>query len=126
MTWLRILSVIWKPLAVLGLIAGIYSAGYIKATQVAKAKSREAALTAQVESLTRDLDAQKLADAYEQLAVSHLRADRDAAIAERDAYLAELAKLHPGDSCAYSPRDIERLRQLRGLEARPRDSPRRK
>lgn len=114
---LRILAAVWKPLSVLALVCAIYAAGYMKAAGVAKARSREAQLETRIAELTRDLDAGRVADAYEQLAISHLQAERDALAAERETYLAAAEKEHPGDACPYSPGDVERLRKLRGLKA---------
>ena len=114
MTWLPIIWTYRRPLLALLLAAGLYATGYYKGFSTAASRCHEAELKTRITRLQRDLDAQKTADAYEDLARSQIAAARDRALAERDAYRAGLEASHPGDLCAYDRGDVERLRELRG------------
>ncbi len=104
--------------ALLGLasLGGIYAAGYIKGAGNERAKCQTAELKDRIAELERDLQAQKLADQYEEFAFEQLRGRLEQLETERQDYDKAVAETPGAASCTYTPDHIRRLRKLRGLK----------
>jgi hypothetical protein len=109
---------LYAIVALLGLVSlgGIYAAGYIKGAGNERAKCQTAALEDRIAELERDLDAQRVADVYEEFAWEMMRERNEQLEQEKASYDDTVAADPHVVKCTYTPDRIRRLRILRGLK----------